>query len=374
MAGAWIVAAKRTPVMPKGGAFNNIPASSLGAAVINAVRGDVDVPHIDQVIFGNALYGGGNPARVAALEAGLDESTPALSLDTQCCSGLDAISLAASRVRSGDADAIICGGLESYSRAPIRQHRPLKAGAAPVAYDRPPFTPWPDRDPDMLDAAAALAEARSISRADQDAYAVESHRRASNDTEAAREIIPVAGHDRDGFTRTLSTKACARLPVLAGTSAYGLSAATTAVEADAASALLVVSDRIASAWAGPRIQILGAETAGFDPTMPALAPVVAVHDLLARMGVMAGDIAYAEIMEAFAVQAMACISDLDLDPAVVNQRGGALARGHPIGASGAVLVVRLFHDLAARGRGALGLAAIAAAGGLGSAMMMRAQS
>ena len=89
---------------------------------------------------------------------------------------------------------------------------------------------------------------------------------------------------------------------------------------------------------------------------------------------MAGDIAYAEIMEAFAVQAMACISDLDLDPAVVNQRGGALARGHPIGASGAVLVVRLFHDLAARGRGALGLAAIAAAGGLGSAMMMRAQS
>ena len=373
MADAWIIAAKRTPVMPKGGAFNDIPASSLGAAVINAVCGDADLPHVDQVIFGNALYGGGNPARVAALEAGLDEATPAFSLDTQCCSGLDAISLAASRVRAGDADVIICGGLESYSRAPTRQHRPLKAGDPPVAYDRPPFTPWLDRDPDMLDAAAALAEARAVSRADQDAYAVESHRRASTDTEVAREITPVAGHDRDGFTRTLSIKACARLPVLAGTSAHGLSAATTAVEADAAAALLVVNDRIASTSAGPRIQILGAEAAGFDPSQPALAPVVAVRNLLARTGVSAADIAYVEIMEAFAVQAMACIDDLGFDPTCVNQRGGALARGHPIGASGAILAVRLFHDLAARGGGALGLAAIAAAGGLGSALMMRAQ-
>ncbi|MEP0406120.1 MAG: beta-ketoacyl synthase N-terminal-like domain-containing protein, partial [Roseibium sp.] len=154
-----ILAARRTAVAPRGGAFRALQADELAAPVIEALLLDsgVERASVDHVIFGNALYGGGNPARLAALRAGLPDCVPALTLDTQCCSGLDAILMASHLVRSGAARCVIAGGMESYSRAPIRMHRPATSKEEPVAYDRPSFAPFPERDPDLTVAAADLA-------------------------------------------------------------------------------------------------------------------------------------------------------------------------------------------------------------------------
>jgi len=371
---AHIIAARRTAVAVRNGAFAEIEAADLGAAVIRcalddaALRGD----QVDEVILGNALYGGGNPARVAGLAAGLPKSVSAMTIDTQCCGGLDAIALAAARVRSGSADIVIAGGLESYSRAPIRQRRPKHPGEEPESYDRPPFTPWAELDPDMIDSAADLAARLQISRMRQDAYAVESHRRAVQDTAVEREVVVVNGLARDEFTRPLSPAVCRRLKPLSGGDDYGVTAATTAVEADAAAVAIVASDRARELVVGKSVLIRGEVSRGNDPTCPALAPIAAARGLLERLELSPGDIGRTEMMEAFAVQALACIEGIGLAPDSVNQRGGALAWGHPIGASGAILAVRLFHDLRHGGSGELGLAAIAAAGGLGSAMVLEA--
>jgi len=375
---AFIVAARRTAVAPRGGAFAGVEVAELAAAPIRAVLADAGLAAdaIDDVILGNALYGGGNPARLAALLAGIPEDTPALTLDTQCCAGLDAVMLAATRVAAGEAEAVVAGGVESFSRAPIRMRRPTNKDEAPQEYARPPFTPWPARDPDMIEAAAALAHARGITRAAQEAFAVESHRKARQaaaDDGLDREIVPVAGLARDAFTRELTPALCARLPALAGDKAHAVSAATVAVEADAAAALLVVSEDVAERLAARDrpIRVLGGTRRGGDPTMPGLAPIAAARGALARHGIATDAVAVAEIMEAFAAQAIACIDGLAPEAARVNRGGGALARGHPIGASGAILAVRLWHELQREGADAVGLAAIAAAGGLGSALVMR---
>jgi len=371
MSQALIIAARRTAVAPRGGAFRDVEAADLAAVTIRALLDDMALPPetVDEVILGNALYGGGNPARVAALAAGLPEHVPALTVDTQCCGGLDAIALAAGRIASGDAHVVIAGGVESYSRAPQRIAAPGPDGE-PRPYSRPPFTPWPDRDPDMIPAAAILAEELRIGRAAQEDYAAASHAKALRAVPMP-EIVSVRGLDRDAFTRQLRPAACARLPVLAGDSMHGVTAATVAVEADAAAAVLVVSQEIArNLGAGRALSIIGASRRGGDPVRPGLAPIAATTTLLNRHGLHAADIAVAEIMEAFAVQAMACIDGIGLDRAYVNKGGGALARGHPIGASGAVLAVRLWHELVEH-PGSLGIATIAAAGGLATALVAR---
>ena len=374
MIGAHIIAGRRTAVAVRDGAFSETETADLGAAVIRQALKDTELPmdQVDEVILANALYGGGNPARVAALTAGLPESVGAMTIDTQCCGGLDAIALAAARVRSGSADIVIAGGLESYSRAPIRQRRPTLPGEEPESYDRPPFTPWSERDPDMIDSAANLAVRLQIARTRQDAYAVESHRRAEEDIAVESEVVVLNGLARDEFTRPLSPAVCHRLKPLSGGEDYGVTAATTAVEADAAAVVIVVSEEVREIVTGNSVLIRGDVSRGDDPTCPALAPIAAVQDLLGRLGISPCDITRTEMMEAFAVQALACIEGIGLAPDSVNQRGGALARGHPIGASGAILAVRLFHDLRRGAPGDLGLAAIAAAGGLGSAMVLEA--
>ena len=371
MTEAYIIAARRTAVAPRNGAYRGIEAGDLGALVIRAVCADAGLPlaQLDEAIFGNALYGGGNPARMAALAAGVPEGVPALTVDTQCCSGLDAILLAASRVRAGEAEIVVAGGIESYSRSPLRLRRPLGPGGSPVAYDRPPFAPWPERDPEPLEAAVALARLRGVSRQAQEAYAAESHRKALAH-EPGTEIVPLAGLTRDAFARRLSPALRARLPLLAGDGEHGVTSATVAVEADAAAAVLVVSEKAARRFgAAVALRLVGGQRVGVDPAQPTDAAGAAAAALLAREG--RPGIAAAEVMEAFAVQAMAAIGDAALDPACVNRGGGALSRGHPIGASGAILAVRLFHELANEAPGAHGLAAIAAVGGVGAAMLCR---
>jgi acetyl-CoA C-acetyltransferase len=373
MSGAFIVAARRTAVAPRDGALRAVAVADLAAALMRAVLADAGMEprQVEDVILGNALYGGGNPARVAALAAGLPEDVAALTIDTQCCAGLDAVMLAADRVAAG-ARAVIAGGVESFSRAPIRLHRPTHPDETPREYSRPPFTPWPERDPDMIPAAAALAQSLGITRLAQEAFAVESHRKALQHGAAAGEIVAVARLARDAFARQLTAALCARLPALAGDPRHAVTTATVAVEADAAAAVLVVDGDLAARLktTGHPIRIVGGARRGGDPTLPGLAPIAAARAVLARHDIPLDRVDVAEIMEAFAAQAIACIDGIGLDPACVNHGGGALARGHPIGASGAVLAVRLWHELQQERDGATGLAAIAAAGGLGSALVM----
>ncbi|MDR6264150.1 thiolase family protein [Roseobacter sp. N2S] len=362
---AYIVAAYRTPVAPENGAFARVALHDLAAPVIKACLHHCPVPP-DELILSNALYGGGNPARLAALAAGLPETVAGLSIDRQCAGGLDAILLAARLVQSGAARAVLAGGAESHSRRPLRL-RTDPDGAAAIAYDRPPFSPWASRDPDLHESAAQLADGMGLTREAQDGFAVASHAkaRAARD-QLHQEIIPVAGLDKDAFTRNLNLKTAARAPMVTGS----LSAANTAIKADAAAFLLVVDQELAAEFHGiTPAQIIGGVTLGAAPETPATAPIAAIRQILAQAGIAAGALTCSEIMEAYAVQAIACQRGAGLDPLTMNRSGGALARGHPIGASGAINAVRLFHEL--QQAGGTGLAAIAAAGGLGTAMLLQ---
>ena len=365
----FMIAARRTAVAPRDGSFAQIGAADLGAAVIQGVLEKLDLSgaQIDEVIFGNALYGGGNPARVAALAAGLSETIPASTIDTQCCSGLDAILFGASRIRAGEAQIVVAGGLESYSRSPLRFRRPLSASEQAQPYERPPFTPWPDRDPDLIESAAALAQSLGVARYAQEAFAIKSHAKALAGN-FDDELVRVAGLARDEFARSLNARVCSRLPVISGDQVHGLTAATIAVQADAAAAVVLVSSQIAARLKPScAIRFHASSRMGGAPDLPALAGIAPVKKLIS--GIPRKRLLACELMEAFAVQAMAWRDALDLDPLCVNRSGGALSRGHPIGASGAILAVRLFHELKHETKGAFGLAAIAAAGGLASATL-----
>ncbi len=368
---SWIIAAKRTAVVPHGGAFDALSIEDLGAPVVRSLLASVGLVggDVDDIIVSNALGAGGNPARRIALAAGLPERVAGLSIDRQCAGGLDAIVLARALVDSGAAQVVIAGGVESYSRRPLRAHTD-PAGGPPVPYTQAPFTPWPDRDPDVTVAADALGQRLGIERTAQDNWSVNSHAKALGYMQRMPqllrdEIVPLAGQVVDPFARRLTPALAARAKPLQGT----ITAANAAVAADGAAFVLVVSDRFAEGrfTAGKGVQILGGITLGDDPQMPGLAPVAAIRAVLRNAGIEAQDITTAEVMEAYAVQAIACVNGAGLPAACVNQGGGALARGHPIGASGAVLAVRLFYQL----HGGYGLAAIAAAGGLGTGLLVK---
>ena len=353
---ARLIAARRTAVVPRGGAFARLRIEDLAAPVLQACLADagIDPAKVDEVILSNALGAGGNPARRVALAAGLPETVAGLTTDRQCAGGLDAILLAKALVDSGAAEVVLAGGVESYSRRPLRLATDPDGGP-PIPYDQAPFTPWPDRDPDMARAADALARRLGISRARQEAWAAASHERALIE-DLSTEIVPVSDVYEDAFRRRLSPGLLSRAPILCGS----ITVATAAVAADAAAVCLVVSDRIAQ---GRGLALLAGATIGGNPEEPGLAPVAAIRRIWRGE-----TLAMAEIMEAYAVQAIAVVEGAGLDPAIVNVAGGGLARGHPIGASGAILAVRLFHGLG-RGRG---LAAIAAAGGIGTALLVEA--
>ncbi len=358
---SWIVAARRTAVVPAGGAFRRLLVNELAAPVIGACLVDAGLrpQDVDEVILANALGAGGNPARLAALAAGLPERVAGLSIDRQCAGGLDAILLARALVDSGAARIVVAGGAESASRRPIRMATDPDGGPA-VAYDRPPFSPFSDRDPGMHEAAASLAQRLGISRDRMDAWAVESHAKAlKHQKDMAVEIVALTGVLQDAFSRSLTMALAARARAIV----WDITAANAAVSADAAG-FVVVSDRPL----GPNpLQILAGATLGSAPEEPGTAPLPAMAQVLREAGLSAIDLQMAEVMEAYAAQVIACVEAAGLDPAIVNMVGGALARGHPIGASGAILAVRLFHGLVA----GYGMAAIAAAGGIGTALLVR---
>jgi acetyl-CoA C-acetyltransferase len=201
-----LLAWARSAVVPRGGALAHLAAHEIAASVVRALlaRGGIDAAAVEAVVCGNALGAGGNPARMVALAAGLPDATAAFSVDTQCCSGLDAVAMAAGLIAAGQAQVVVAGGVEAWSRSPIRQHRPLTPNEAPVSYERPAFAPDPSRDPDLSLAAARHAALASISRTAQDAYAVDSHAKALAWRERMTGEIVRSAPPRRTATRELS--------------------------------------------------------------------------------------------------------------------------------------------------------------------------
>ncbi len=368
-----IVAALRTPIGTAGRALSGVTAAELAAPVLRALAeapGVAGLPVVD-VVLGNTMGPGGDVARVAALRAGLPVDVPALTVDRQCGSGLAAVDLAAAMLRGGRRGVVLAGGVESASTAPWR-FWPPSAGGEPERYERAPFAPAEAGDPDMGLAADLLAEEAGIGRARQDAYAARSHARAVATAEAGgfdAELVPVGTVRRDERPRPVTQERLARLrPAFRpeGTVTAGNSCGVN----DGAAAVAMVDAATHRALGVPGLRVLATATAGVDPNRPGLGLVPAARLALAAAGRSVDDVDVVELNEAFAGQVLACCDALGIDPERVCPEGGALALGHPWGASGAVLAVRLFSQLVRAASGRYGLAAIAVGGGQGVAMVV----
>lgn len=368
---ALIAAWARTAVVARHGAFKHLHMQDLAKPVIHTLlqRSGLQAQDIDTVVVGNALGAGGNPARLIALHAGLPEQMRALSVDTQCCAGLDAVALGVSLIQAGQAHVVIAGGVEAWSRAPIRMHRPLNPQEPPTPYDRPAFAPTPEQDPDMLQAAALYAQAHHHSRYEQEAYALNSHVRACQNTPALQdEITPILGVTHDTHPRLMDATRAARMPEVAPS----LSALTVSPPADGAAFVLLLSPHAAQQLqAQTPMSWMAHRALGGTPQTPMLAAQLAMRSVLQHSSTHVTDLAHLELHDAFAVQGLSFCAALGLEPSQINAKGGGLARGHPIGASGAIALVRLLSDLQCHAAtDAIGGVAIAGAGGLGSAALI----
>jgi acetyl-CoA C-acetyltransferase len=307
---------------------------------------------------------------VAALAAGLGERVPGLTIDQQCGSGLAAVGQAAALIGSGAATRVLAGGAESASTAPLRFWPAGRSGAEPVRYTRAPFAPAGFPDPSMGAAADALALRLDISRAEQDRYAERSHSLAHAAETGGTfddEIVTVAGVSRDQRPRPgMTTQRLARLPA-AFTAGGTATAGNSCGISDGAAVLTMVADRPGSASG---LAIRGVATVGCDPALPGLGAAAAIDKVLSDTGCAARDVGAVEITEAFATVALATIRLAGLDEEIVCSDGGAIGYGHPWGASGAVLLVRLFSRMVCADGPALGLAACAIGGGLGIALLV----
>jgi acetyl-CoA C-acetyltransferase len=389
----FIVSAARTPVGRFGGALSSLPATLLGAAAIRAAVDRATLGTdlaVDEVLMGQVLQAGAGqaPARQAALAGGLPETTPATAINRVCGSGLKSIMLGAAEIRAGDAEVVVAGGMESMSRAPYLLDRArfgYRIGDGAL------------RDEALLDGlwcaieqchmgthAERVAIRERVSREDQDAWALSSHLRAVAAADAGRfadEIVPLTIVDAGGRTsvvgddetprRDTSAEALARLrpafPAPADADGEGEPGTVTAGNApglsDGAAAVVLASERVVErAGLRPLARIVGYAQAELAPRWLFLAPIEGIRRLEERTGLEPDAFDLVELNEAFAAQVLADVRALGLDPVRVNVNGGAIALGHPIGASGARIVVTLVHALRRR-RGRYGLAALCLGGG-----------
>ena len=366
-----VVAAARTPLGTAGGALASLTAADLAAPVLARLAEEVGDEPVHEVVLGNCTGPGGDVARVAALTAGLPVDVPALTVDRQCGSGLAAVDVAAALVHRSPG-VVLAGGVESASTAPWRSW----PGDPPQRYERAPFAPASHGDPEMGYAADVLAEKAGVSRARQDAYAARSHAAAAATRDSGgfdAEVVPVAGVRRDERPRRgLTVERLARLPTAFRRADEGgtVTAGNACGVNDGAAAVAVVDAGTHRRLDVPGLRILAGATAGVDPNLPGLGLVPAARAALAAAGLTVGDLDVVELNEAFAGQVLACCDALALDPDLVCAQGGALALGHPWGASGAVLVVRLFSQLVHAPDARYGLAAIAVGGGQGVALVV----
>jgi acetyl-CoA C-acetyltransferase len=380
---AIILAARRTAIGRAGGLHRARTLADLAAPLVRAVLADARVQPSDvgEVILGNAAGSGGNPARLIALAAGLPETVPAMTVDRQCASGLDAIVAAARLIETGGAEAVIAGGAESPSTAPWRVEKPANLYTGmPRFFRQAAFTPPSMDDPGMIEAAENVAAEYGIGRERQDGWALESHRRAVTAQHAgafAGEILPLgtapAENADEGPRPSLSSKLLARMPPLLpnGTVTAGNSCA---INDGAALTLLVSSALHERLGCPPGLRIIAAAASGVSPRLLGTAAIPALRAACARARIEPAALMAIELNEAFSAQVLATLDALAIPPSIVNAHGGALAFGHPYGASGAVLVTRLFsrlirnHTVSAQGPAA---AMIAAAGGVGVALILQ---
>jgi acetyl-CoA C-acetyltransferase len=362
-----IVAARRTPIGTRGRALSRLRVEELAAPTIRAALADAERATggpiaVADVVLGNCMGPGGNPGRVAALAAGLGTDVPGGTVDRQCGSGLAAVLDAATAIRAGDERPRVAGGVESASTAPVRS-------IGGVAYDRAPFAPAGFPDPGMTRAAEDLAAHDGITRSRQDEHAARSHSRARAALAAARfdaELVPLLGLDHDDAIGA-AEPLLPRLSLLFDDGT--LTAGTSTRIGDGAAAVVLLP-----AGAAPGLAIRATALIGCDPALPGIGAAPAIEAALLSLGLNAGDVAAFEIVEAFAAQSLAVLGRLGLaddDPRVCAD-GGALALGHPWGASGAVALVRLFSRLVRTGApsGTLAVAAASVGGGLGIAAVL----
>jgi acetyl-CoA C-acetyltransferase len=379
---AYIVAARRTAIGRVGGLHKSRRIEELCAPLVGVALQDsgLEPDRVDELIVGNATQGG-NPARLIALAAGLPETMPAASIDRQCGSGLDAILAAARAIKLGDAHAVIAGGAEAISMAPWRVAKPRNLQQLPRFLGYEPGA-GEERDvPAHVESAEVLAARLGIGRAEQDAYALRSHLKAEQAREHKRfvgEIAPLRANPeeaRDQSSVAPDFKDLAQLaPYMApdGT----LTPGNTSSLHDGAAVSVVVSHEVWSSLGKPHgLRLVAHAARGVAPDEEASAPIEAMRNLKARFkGYKDSDIGHIEMSENSAAQAIAVIRALELDEELVNPDGGALARGHPFGAAGSVLVTRLFTRMArgeSKGR-SLGLATMGVAGGMGLAALFEA--
>jgi acetyl-CoA C-acetyltransferase len=389
---AVILSACRTPIGSFGGMFKDVSAVDLGATVIREAiaRAGVDASEIGDVIMGCVLQAGAgmNVARQAALNAGVPVEVPAETINRVCGSGLQAVVHAVEGVKAGFIDVVLAGGTESMSNAPF-----LLRGAR-----------WGYRmgNADVLDSmlvegltcavngchmgvtAEAIASRHNVSRVDQDAFSAESQRRAALAVSSAvfeKEIVAVDVPQRKGPPLRITKDEYPRAGTTAETlaalkAAFAKDGSVTAGNSsginDGAAALVIATEKKARALGRkPLARILAYATTGIDPMFMGMGPVAAMRKALERAGLSIDDLDAVELNEAFASQSLAVVRELGLDPAKVNIHGGAIALGHPIGASGARVLTTLVHVLQARG-GGRGAASLCIGGGMGTAMIVEA--
>ena len=385
-----IVSAARTAVGKFGGTLARTPATELGAIVVREAiaRAGLDAAQVGEVIMGQVLAAGAgqNPARQAMMKAGVPKETPALTINAVCGSGLKAVMLAAQAVATGDSEIVVAGGQENMSASPH---------LLPGSRDGQRMGDWKLVDTMIVDGlwdvynqyhmgmtAENVARLHSISREAQDALALASQQQAEAAQEAGRfrdEIVPVAIPQKKGdpvvfdsdeyINRKTNAEALAGLRP-----AFDKAGSVTAGNAsginDGAAAVVVMSARkAAELGCKPLARIRAFATSGLDPATMGLGPVPATRKVLSRAGWQAGDVDLFELNEAFAAQACAVNKELGIDSVRVNVNGGAIALGHPIGASGCRVLVTLLHEMRRR-EAKKGIAALCIGGGMGVAMAL----
>jgi 3-oxoadipyl-CoA thiolase len=386
MTRAVVLSGVRTPIGRYGGALSGTRPDDLAATAITAAveRSGVDPASIEDVYFGAANQAGEdnrNIARMAALLAGLPESVAGVTLNRLCASGLSAVVSACHAITAGDADVVVAGGVESMSRAPLVMAKPDKAfpRGDRTIYDTTLGWRFPNPRLEELfplesmgQTGENVADRWGVAREDQDAFALRSQQRWAAARDAGRfddELVPVGDVIVDEHPRPETTA-----EALAGLKpAFRKDGTVTAGNAsginDGAAALVIASEETAhKLGADPLGAFVGSAVAGVDPRVMGIGPIPAVRKLLERTGVSAADIDLVELNEAFASQSLAVVRELGFDEERVNVNGGAIALGHPLGMSGARLVVSLLHELRRRD-GRYGLATLCVGVGQGVAAL-----
>ncbi|WP_075835626.1 thiolase family protein [Deinococcus marmoris] len=387
---AVIVAASRTPTGKFLGALADVSAVELGSITLAETlrRAGLPADVIEEVIMGQVVQAGSgqNPARHAALKAGLSNEVGALTINKVCGSGLKAVILAAQSIRAGDQSAVLAGGMESMSNAPYLlpgARKGYRLGHAQVLDANMQDGLWCSiNDEGMGMTGERVADKYGIGREEQDAFATRSHQRAIAAQQAGRfadEIVPVTVKGRKGDTvvdtdegprSDTSPETLARLKP-----AFKTDGSVTAGNApglnDAAASLLIMSEEAAAAHGlTPLAEIVDYATGGLAPEWVMMTPVPATNKLLQKLGWTAADVDLWELNEAFSVQSIAVMNELGLDPEKVNVNGGAVALGHPIGASGARILVTLLHAMKQQDK-ETGIATLCMGGGNGLALAVK---